>query len=268
LVVAGGCGGGGGGDERKAAIGSQGGKPESKTKPVPAKRLHGEGFFGNSRVGKIENGKVPCLHVETAERAECAFDKRSNKSGSWLESADGDYALTGQSTSLDGEPGGRYVIAAEIDPDGTVPALEPSGRDTSGTVYGQELLDSCVVETMNTAEDAMDKTTPAYHVINHISGEIGTISNPHPDGAKLSRKTSDGVFYYTGEGAALNDNNGRERDQGGVYYTTKDRCHRVISNGAEAPGAKRPTTDANNKWTVKSSIRWRPANPAAPSLYK
>jgi hypothetical protein len=268
LVVAGGCGGGGGGDERKAAIGSQGGKPGSKTKPVPAKRLHGEGFLGNSRVGKVENGKVPCLHVETAERAACAFDKRANKSGSWLESADGDYALTGQSTSLDGEPGGRYVIAAEINPDGTVPALEPSGRDSAGTAYEQELVQECTIETMNTSVDAMDKTTPGYRVINYISGEIGTISNPHPDSAPLVRKTPDGVFYYTGEGAALNDNNGMERNREGVYYRSEDRCHRVISNNAEAPGSKRPTTDAYNRWTVKSSIRWRPANPAAPSLYK
>ncbi len=263
LVVAGGCGGDDGGEKRKAAIGSQGGQPDSKTAPLAAKRLHGGGFFGNSRVGKIENGKVPCLHVETAERAQCAFDKRANKSGSWLESPDGDYALTGRSTSLDGKPGGRYVIAAEVNPDGTVPALEPSGRDSAGTVYGQELAASCEVETLNTAADAADKTTPGYRIVNYASREVGTISNPHPDAAKRTRSTPDGVFYYIGEGAALNDNAGAERNKEGVYYTTKDRCHRVISNGAEAPGAKRPSTNADNTVNVKSSIRWRPANPAA-----
>lgn len=259
----------------------------SKAAPVAAKRLHGEGFFGNSRLGKIENGKVPCLHVETAERAQCAFNKRARntgllgglvcplldilglaqcppaKSGSWLESPGGDYALTGQSVSLQGEPGGPYVIAAKLNPNGTVPALEPAGHDTAGTVYGQELARSCMVETMNTAADAMDAKSPGYRIINYASSEVGTTTNPHPDGARLTRSTPDGVFYYRGDGAALNDNSGTERNKDGVYYTTTDRCHVVISNGADVPGAKRPSVyypagSSTLQVNVRSSIRWRP----------
>ena len=34
---------------------------------------------------------------------------------------------------VDGEPGGEYVVAARINRDGSVPALEPTGRDAAGT---------------------------------------------------------------------------------------------------------------------------------------
>jgi hypothetical protein len=33
------------------------------------------------------------------------------------------------------------------------------------------------------------------------------------------RSTADGAFYYTGQGATLNDINGTERDESGTFYT-------------------------------------------------
>src|SRR5687767_5352141 len=39
--------------------------------PVTVTALHGNGFLGNSRLARIEAGKVPCLNVETAEKADC-----------------------------------------------------------------------------------------------------------------------------------------------------------------------------------------------------
>jgi len=32
---------------------------------------HGEVFHGNSRIARIENGRVPCMNAETGETAEC-----------------------------------------------------------------------------------------------------------------------------------------------------------------------------------------------------
>src|SRR5687767_8003775 len=41
--------------------------------PVTVTQVHGEGFLGNSRLAKIENGKVGCVHMETGEKSECVF---------------------------------------------------------------------------------------------------------------------------------------------------------------------------------------------------
>ena len=44
---------------------------------------HGDGdsFLENSRVSKIENGQVPCMHVEEGTIAMCAFGTRRPASG-------------------------------------------------------------------------------------------------------------------------------------------------------------------------------------------
>jgi hypothetical protein len=257
----------------------------SKAAPVLAKRLHGEGFFGNSRLGKIENGKVPCVDVTTAAPAECAFNKRPRstgllggllcplletlgiaqcppaKSGSWLESPSGDYALTGQGISLEGEPGGGYVIAAKINPNGTVPALEPSGRDSAGTPVGSELAGACTVETIGSTSNA----NPALRLENYATLQVPTSDNPHPDGAQLTSSTSDGVFYYTGKGAGLNDKNGTERDQFDRYLPGSQYCHRGwnASSATEFAAAKRPRNTAYYPLRVipKSPIAWRAVAP-------
>ncbi len=249
----------------------------SKAAPVLAKRLHGGGFFGNSRLGKIKNGKVPCVNATTAEPAQCAFNKRarstlvggllcplldtlgivqcpSARSGSWLESPLGDYALTGQGISLQGEPGGAYVIAAKINPNGTVPALEPSGRDSAGTPVGSELANACTVETIGSTSNA----NPALRLENYATLQVPTSDNPHPDG-------SDGVFYYTGRGAGLNDTNGTERDEFDRYLPRSGACHRGwnAASSTEFPAAKRPLTTSYPPYRVRPNtpIAWRAVHP-------
>ena len=82
--------------------------------------------------------------METAELAFCKFGRNS---GNWLESAAGEYAVSSQAISLNGKPGGEYVIAARVNPDGSVPGLEPTGRDVAGTPTGYELPGGAFVET-------------------------------------------------------------------------------------------------------------------------
>lgn len=42
----------------------------SQAEPVAATKLHGKSWLGNMRLSKIDGGKLPCLHVETAEPVE------------------------------------------------------------------------------------------------------------------------------------------------------------------------------------------------------
>ena len=211
----------------------------SQTEPVVAKILHGKNFLGNSRLAKISNGTVPCLHVETAEPARCVFTKTS---GSWLESSKGGFAKAGQNISLDGKPGGEYVTASEVGLDGAVPCLAPTGHDAVGTPAGDEIAGACAIETLLSPSNS----TWGQPLINYATTEVCATSNPHPDGAQLTRwytnSAGTGIYCYTGPGAALNDINGTERDQYGYYYRSSDRCHVVWSNGYEVPAAKRPST--------------------------
>ena len=257
----------------------------SKAAPVLAKRLHGKGFFGNSRLGKIENGKVPCVDATTAKPARCAFTKRARstgllggllcplldtlgivrcppaKSGSWLESPNGDYALTGQGISLQGKPGGGYVIAAKISPNGTVPVLEPSGRDSAGTPVGSELAGACTIETIGSRSNA----NPALRLENYATLQVPTSDHPHPDGAARTSSTPDGVFRYTGRGAGLNDRNGTERDEFDRYLPRSSACHRGwnAASSTEFPAAKRPLNTAYYPQRVlpKTPIAWRAVHP-------
>ena len=257
----------------------------SKAAPVLAKRLHGGGFFGNSRLGKIENGTVPCVDATTAEPAQCAFNKHATstgllggllcplldtlgivqcppaKSGSWLESPNGDYALTGQGISLQGKPGGGYVIAAKINPNGTVPALEPSGRDSAGTPVGSELAAACTIETIGSRSNA----NPALRLENYATLQVPTSDNPHPDGAALTSATSEGVFYYPGRGAGFNDRNGTERDEFDRYLPRSSACHRGwnAASSSEFPAAKRPLNTSYYPQRVlpKTPIAWRAVHP-------
>jgi hypothetical protein len=64
------------------------------------------------------------------------------------------FALDGRAISLDGAPGGVYVVAAQVRPDGRVLALQLTGRDAAGTPAGLELLGVFVVETPNSASQA------------------------------------------------------------------------------------------------------------------
>jgi hypothetical protein len=232
----------------------------SQTEPVVAKVLHGKDFLGNSRLAKIDNGTVPCLHVETAAAARCVFTRTS---GSWLDSGKGRFAKVGQAITLDGKPGGEYVVAAKINPDGTVPALDPAGHDDEGVPAGTELAAACVVETMSSPYNVTGQ-----RLVNYATREVGTSSYPHPDGAQLTREEWNGavwIYYYIGQGAGLNDVNGTERDQNGIYLPESVHCHIIWQNGYEVFGAKRPSTKSYPApgvvWTTTALI-WRPVNEA------
>jgi len=228
----------------------------SKADPIVASALHGAGFVGNVRLGKIEDGTVGCLHAETASPARCVFTPQS---GAWAETPDGNYARTGQPVTLDGRPGGDYITAARINPDGTVPALVPSGHDSAGYYVDTILSRSCTIEALGTAQNATGQP-----IVNYATREVGTNSNPHPDGAQPTRtevvKKPNGTtvtsYYYTGQGAALNDRDGTERDPSGAYYSGSERCHVANMGGYEAPAAKRPNV-VWGKVDATSTILWR-----------
>jgi len=118
--------------------------PISTCDPVTVTTLHGEGFLGNARLAKIENGKVPCVHSEELQRTTCVFSIASgSESGEWLESPQGHFARAGQAISRQGEPGGEYVVAAKVSAAATVPCVEPTGLDSEGTAAGMELAGAC-----------------------------------------------------------------------------------------------------------------------------
>lgn len=231
----------------------------SQAAPVAATKLHGKGFLGNMRLSKITGGKVPCVHVETAEPAECEFTRRS---GAWLESKKGWFAKAGQAISLDGQPGGEYITAAKIGPEGAVPCLEPNGRDEAGTPSGMELGITCVVETLNSPSNAT-----GLQLRNVATREVCTITYPHPDGARLARQYVDQfgyrIYCYTGRGAALNDSNGTERDEWGIYLRGPEYCHVAWQSGYEVTAAKRPDVSGFPKRVnPRTPLRWLPLTTA------
>jgi len=232
----------------------------SKADPIVASALHGAGFVGNVRLGKIENGTVGCLHAETAVVARCVFTPQS---GAWAETPTGSYARVGQPVTLAGKPGGDYVTAARINPDGTVPALAPTGHDSAGQVSvasGEELGGYAVaVETLGSARNAFGRPLE-----NFVTREVCIGDAVHPDGATQTRSYPVGdktAYCYTGRGAALNDPNGRERDQYGVYFWGGNVAwweHHAWYNGYEVPAAKRPATSGYpQKVSVTSALLWR-----------
>ena len=84
---------------------------------------------------------------------------------------------------------------------------------------------------------------------------------PHPDGAQLTRSPSPGVYCYIGQGAALNDFNGTERDRNNVYLTGFVYTHVAWSGGYEVYAAKRPATvnfPAPGFVRTDTPVVWRP----------
>jgi hypothetical protein len=224
--------------------------------PVRARKLHGRGFLGNTRLAEIKAGKVGCVHVETAELAFCRFGRHS---GNWLETASGDFAVANQPIALDGEPGGEYVVAARVNRDGTVPGLEPAGQDSAGTATGMELAWYGVVETLLSSRNASGRP-----LVNYATKEVCSSSYPHPDGVTPTRSPSPGIYCYTGTGAALNDINGWERGPDGRHLSGWDRLHIAWVGGYEIAAAKRPAVaswPAPGRVVTTSLIVWRSVAP-------
>jgi hypothetical protein len=221
------------------------------------RKVHGKGVVaGNARLAPIVNNMVACIHVDHGVKAECVFKRNS---GTWVETADGNFALVGLAISLDGKPGGDYIVAAEVSTDGTVACVDPTSRDTAGRVpSGTELLRSCMVEEM-----LMPWNASFQPLLNYATKEVCTSSNPHPDFAEFTRMQG-ASYCYIGAGAGLNDLNGFERDETGTYIPGETTCHVVVSGGYEVPGAKRPATKslpAPGAVNPNTPIVWRPVNP-------
>lgn len=234
----------------------------------------GEPFRGNRRLALIENGTVPCVEVDTMEATRCAFWTADDTtrlarraSGPWMEDADGQrYTVVGHPVTRDGSlSGGAYIIATTPEADGAVTCVASSGRDAVGASASIEMADTCILETAGAEWNASGRP-----LMNYVTRYVGTTSVPHPDGAALvSFDPVAGVGWYTGQGAALNDTGGLERDQYGVDALGNPvgnvwPCHLIELMGVQVPAAKRPSTrsfPAPGSVNVNSRIRWLAVNP-------
>jgi uncharacterized delta-60 repeat protein len=267
---------------------------------VTVTQFHGEEFHGNSRIARIENGRVACMNSETGELSECLFSTSGASAGlMWVEAIDGQYAKTGQAITQQGAPDGEWIVAARVNSDGSVPCVAPPVQsvvepmsypsrdvdsrdidskggpnggmpnDTIGTVTpGEELISVCPIEDIGQEYNAASGYYSMWMpILNHAMLEVCTSSNPHPDDPELTRTISScngTVYCYRWRGAALNDINGTERDVFTNYYTGNTSCHVLQNGGFEVPAAKRPATrslPAPGSVNVNTPILWRPVNP-------
>ena len=234
----------------------------SRTAPQEILTVHGGGLAPVSRLALIEDDRVWCLDLETYEPVRCRF---TAESGSWVRTPTGRYALAGQAIDQDGQPGGRFVVAASVGTDGTVPGVDVSTLRDAGNLdnavgfssqvplgFGQGVL-----ETLNAATNVT-----GLPLRNYATRTVCAASDPHPDGAPMVGSPSPGVFCYRGAGAALNDINGWERDEFGNYLPDERCVHRLRVAAFEIPAAKRPATGGYPP-TVhqRSQILWRPVDP-------
>jgi hypothetical protein len=206
----------------------------------------------------------------------CRFDTRASTSrlagasGPWLADArNRRYALVGTPVTRDGNPAsGRYVVGAAPAADGSLACIAPSGRDMEGSLVGTDLAITCVVETAGAETNAavVDELGAPYRLRNFTTRHVGTSSLVHPDAVTPTAvDLVRGIAWYIGEGAALNDPGGHERDEDGVYFNSEVRCHLVtVAGGVQVPAAKRPNTRSYpppGVVDVTTPLRWQVANP-------
>ena len=221
--------------------------------PIPITKVVGDLTLADHRLAPIINGKVYCLHVETAEPVLCDF---AADSGCWMEAEHARYAAVGQLITRDGKAGGEYIVAAKVSDDLTVPCVHP--RDTPGVPPGCELGGAAVVEVMLSASNATHQLLQ-----HHCPLQVCTTSHPHPDEAELVGSATGPIRCYIGRGAALNDIHGHEADHRSTYLPGNQFKHVVWSGGFEVPAAKRPAARGGFPATVNpnSPIVWRPVHP-------
>lgn len=241
-------------------------------------------LLGNSRLAKVERvkegrlvvEKVPCWHIETNELDMCKFAtdpqhpvlpydpiKKVGNTGHWLLGGDGNkYAQVGQKIAKDGQVHGDWVVASRVT-NKTVPCVKPKGgKDSVGTATSTELAGSCVVETLLSSTNAT-----GLKLLNVATATVCMGDSVHPDGAMLKDRKSPTIFCYAGDGAAINDLNGTERDYLGYYMTGAEHCHVTWSGSYEVPAAKRPSTKAApypGSVVETSKLQWRPVNDMLP----
>lgn len=232
----------------------------------------GEPFLVNRRLTPIENNSVPCVDVDTMEATRCLFRTGAEfgrisrtaepASGPWLEDAQGrPFAVVGQPVTLDGNPSsGVYVVGTVPDGAGNTPCVGATGRDAVGTVLGTDMAGVVALET-----GGSETNVSGHQLVNHVDRYVATTTLVHPDGVSpVATDAARGLAWYTGEGAALNDAGGAERDASGVYYPEWYRTHYVMAGGVMVPAAKRPATTSYpppGVVNVYSRIRWLVANP-------
>jgi hypothetical protein len=229
----------------------------------------GDPFLVNRRLAPIEGGFVPCVNVDTLVATRCPFAAipefsrtPGQSTGHWIEGPDGrPYAIVGQPVALDGSPGSAvYIVGTIADANGTVPCIGASGRDSAGVAAGLDLASSCVVETAGSPSNAT-----GVLLRNFATRNVPTSSLTHPDHAStVSVDANRSIAWYTGEGAALNDPAGIERDSDNVYLGTTPMCHMVAPGGVQVPAAKRPATRSLPRpaaVVITSPIQWSAFNP-------
>ena len=263
--------------------------PTSGCRPVTPVALHpaanacvrtdfmGEPFRVNRRLAVIENGRVPCVEVDTMEVTQCVFDTGARRSGGrlagrasgpWLQDAQRQrYAVVGQPVTRDGVPAhGAFIVGTVADAEGKVPCVGASGHDMASTAEGTDMADMCVLETAGSETNVTRNAQGnPQTLVNWTDQYVGTTSIPHPDEAWLVSVDPDRLIaWYTDTGAALNDTGGIERDREGNEMGGLGRCHYVEISGVQVPGAKRPSTKSHpppGSVNVNSRIRWLAVNP-------
>jgi hypothetical protein len=96
------------------------------------------------------------------------------------------------------------------------------------------------------------RNSSGFPLENHATTTVCTSSDPHPDqhgegGAETKPELvvrdlerTPVLTCWRGEGAALNDRRGRERDINNVYLPENRHCHMSALGTATFPVAKRP----------------------------
>jgi hypothetical protein len=251
---------------------------KSKCDPVPIDEVIGKKVEDNCRITQIKHGAVPCVQVDTGKPAKCEFSKRRHR---WLRSRTGrQFAVVGDPIAKGKGRVGRYVIAVpvgekKVSPCADVPKDDRAARrDATGVSTSYALSPSCIDETMLAPWDAsgmqMDNyatqtvctsSLPPSSAFGPSATATTPASNVDTDllSASYQGSPEPGVYCYSGEGAALNDVNGTERDIYKRYFSGRYRCHLVIANGYETYGAKRPaTTGYPLRVDPHTPVVWRP----------
>jgi hypothetical protein len=240
-------------------------------------------FYGNTRVTEVLGGKAACFDTERGSLVEsgCPFTKeladqfklpyifgKGGHNGATLFTIAGNEAL-----GPDGKPG-PYVYGQQVTKTTTVdrltgatttrysvPCLPPQGADMAATPAGTELGGGCVVETINAT------TNVALHQhSNYCKLEVCGKTGSNTDATTPGTAKTAYVMCWKGQGAALNDPNGTERDPVGIYYAGVEACHRAWQpSGAsfyEVTAAKRPSTSGYPPKVIETTvIRWLPLAP-------
>jgi hypothetical protein len=159
------------------------------------------------------------------------------------------------------QDGAIYMVGAQVAEDGSAACVaRAQGRDAAALVpEGMDLGATGMVEFAGG-----DTNASGLLLQNFATNPVCTTSFPHPDGAvRLSHDPLRGVHCYVDIGAGLNDING-ERDGAGYYFGADWSYHLVMSNGVQAPAAKRPSTKswpAPGAVNERSPLRWLVYNP-------